>query len=501
MKNLVHDIMQQMVEGKIDTTPKGTKKPLTAKAAKMKDPVLIKGYGVMEREQAKRLFPDSDYTETKLYKEEVLEEGAAQANPMKTFGTMGQSAQSMAPQMQRGPTQQEMIKAQKHMEKEHNPGHKMIGLSVGLDGKAQVKSAITQTSVVGEPVKKPNAPIKKPEMNTEETVNEAKWTTPYKQPAKDLKKGESLYIKHPDNNYQMITGRYQRTEHNPSGKAKPGHPHGHLIMLNKELPGRATKLYWAPHDEVYRNIEDGWPMAKPVKEDVLDEMNNSGLHPGWMLKKDPALAKKVKDATAGIKDLKKYAGRYIDHPTKVSVKVRVDESITDKKVHKVMTHSEYKKWSSYPDTPKHDVYHNVDGNGNVGVKLKVNTSMVNKGSGMTEAVETKIQMTMPLFIRIMEWAREEAKDDVALHQLAEKLAAVNGVADMDNYESLLESPQAWARVANHVANELPNEVINAALAAFGTGDHEENKSSIKRSQKLQNVLKRSIRLMSRKKLS
>lgn len=54
-----------------------------------------------------------------------------------------------------------------------------------------------------------------------------------------------------------------------------------------------------------------------------------------------------------------------------------------------------------------------------------------------EAVETKIQMTMPLFIRLMEWAKEDAQSDMELHRVAENLAAVNGIADMDVYNDLV----------------------------------------------------------------
>lgn len=56
----------------------------------------------------------------------------------------------------------------------------------------------------------------------------------------------------------------------------------------------------------------------------------------------------------------------------------------------------------------------------------------------SESVETKLQLTMPLFIRLLEWAKEECKTDVEIHQVAEKIAAVNGVADMGCYEGLLK---------------------------------------------------------------
>jgi hypothetical protein len=177
-----------------------------------------------------------------------------------------------------------------------------------------------------------------------------KWITPDKQPATDLKKGESVYTPDPDNNHTMLTGRYQRTEHSKYGKAKPGHPHGHLIILNKERFPGDSKMHWADHDKVYKEIEHAWPMSKKVNE----------------------------------------------------------------------------------------------------------------------AVETKIQMTMPLFIRVLEWAKEEAKDDVAIHELAERLAAINGVADMDDYSNLLEETldemtrQTLADYTVKAADELIKAVVAEA---------------------------------------
>lgn len=67
-----------------DNAKKWAKKPLTAKAAKMKDPVHVQGMGVMEREQAERLFPAAKHTSTKLHKEEVeLEEAKWETIPDK----------------------------------------------------------------------------------------------------------------------------------------------------------------------------------------------------------------------------------------------------------------------------------------------------------------------------------------------------------------------------------------------------------------------------------
>jgi len=49
-------------------------------------------------------------------------------------------------------------------------------------------------------------------------------------------------------------------------------------------------------------------------------------------------------------------------------------------------------------------------------------------------------VSVPLFIKILEWAREEAKTDEALHELTERLMDVNEdewPADMDDYAYLV----------------------------------------------------------------
>lgn len=56
-----------------------------------------------------------------------------------------------------------------------------------------------------------------------------------------------------------------------------------------------------------------------------------------------------------------------------------------------------------------------------------------------EAVsESTVKMSMPLFIRLMEWAFEECKDDVQIHKLAENLSEISSVADMEDYPKLVK---------------------------------------------------------------
>ena len=50
----------------------------------------------------------------------------------------------------------------------------------------------------------------------------------------------------------------------------------------------------------------------------------------------------------------------------------------------------------------------------------------------------QLQITYPLFVRLLEWAREDAKDDIAVHKMLERLDTIKGQTSMDNYEQLVE---------------------------------------------------------------
>lgn len=55
--------------------------------------------------------------------------------------------------------------------------------------------------------------------------------------------------------------------------------------------------------------------------------------------------------------------------------------------------------------------------------------------------EDCISLNVPLFIRLMEFAREDAKDDMVLHQVAEKAVSLskdNEMLTMDHYEKLVK---------------------------------------------------------------
>ena len=48
-----------------------------------------------------------------------------------------------------------------------------------------------------------------------------------------------------------------------------------------------------------------------------------------------------------------------------------------------------------------------------------------------------VHLTVPLFIRLLEFAREDAKSDLELHDVAERASRENETLDMDDYEALI----------------------------------------------------------------
>ncbi len=51
--------------------------------------------------------------------------------------------------------------------------------------------------------------------------------------------------------------------------------------------------------------------------------------------------------------------------------------------------------------------------------------------------DDSIEMTVPLFLRLMEYAREGAADDIVLHRIAERAVKAKGVLDIDSYADLV----------------------------------------------------------------
>ena len=76
MKNLLGAVAETMRNTELaeakDVAKKWAKKPLTPMKPKMKDPVAVRGVGVMEKDQATRLFPGVEHVSTRLHKEEIV---------------------------------------------------------------------------------------------------------------------------------------------------------------------------------------------------------------------------------------------------------------------------------------------------------------------------------------------------------------------------------------------------------------------------------------------
>ena len=58
-----------------------------------------------------------------------------------------------------------------------------------------------------------------------------------------------------------------------------------------------------------------------------------------------------------------------------------------------------------------------------------------------------IRMTVPLFIRLLEYAREDAKSDIDLHNVAERATQKAETLDMDEYGYLVGQKAKFPRIA------------------------------------------------------
>ncbi len=61
-----------------------------------------------------------------------------------------------------------------------------------------------------------------------------------------------------------------------------------------------------------------------------------------------------------------------------------------------------------------------------------------KWLALHESSQDEIHMTVPLLIRCLEWAHEDAKTDVEIHQFVEKMLKKDGLLDTNDYESFLK---------------------------------------------------------------
>jgi hypothetical protein len=76
-------------------------------------------------------------------------------------------------------------------------------------------------------------------------------------------------------------------------------------------------------------------------------------------------------------------------------------------------------------------------------RLTVDVNITNTPRKLHVDDAPSIQLTAPLLIRILEWAREDAKTDIALHEAVERIVdAGPGVLDSYEYDTVLKFPKA-----------------------------------------------------------
>ena len=63
-----------------------------------------------------------------------------------------------------------------------------------------------------------------------------------------------------------------------------------------------------------------------------------------------------------------------------------------------------------------------------------------------------VRMTLPLFIRLLEYAHEDAKSDIDLHQIAERASQCSGIMDTDEYSKLV--PQDKKNLRTHIKEAI-----------------------------------------------
>ena len=83
---------------------------------------------------------------------------------------------------------------------------------------------------------------------------------------------------------------------------------------------------------------------------------------------------------------------------------------------------------------------------------------------MDNVVDT-ISMDVPLFIRLLEYAREDAKTDMDLHNVAEKaisLSIEGSTLTMSDYNKLTNNPE----ITNEMLNPKLEKIANAIRAKF-----------------------------------
>jgi len=90
-----------------------------------------------------------------------------------------------------------------------------------------------------------------------------------------------------------------------------------------------------------------------------------------------------------------------------------------------------------------------EGRSKLGIPKSVGEKFV--GAGHDEAPDAGKPITIPLLIRLMEYAREKAPDDLVLHKIAERVDAAGGTVGSGDYERLVPEDKEQATDASQAA--------------------------------------------------
>ena len=88
---------------------------------------------------------------------------------------------------------------------------------------------------------------------------------------------------------------------------------------------------------------------------------------------------------------------------------------------------------------------------------------VEEADSETEDKVDTITLDVPLMIRIMEYAREDATDDMDLHDVAERMIAMSkdGPLSMDNYDSIVGSVEELPAPDSETVDEVSNKTLSS----------------------------------------
>ena len=88
---------------------------------------------------------------------------------------------------------------------------------------------------------------------------------------------------------------------------------------------------------------------------------------------------------------------------------------------------------------------------------------VEEADGETEDKVDTVTLDVPLMIRMMEYAREDAKDDMDLHDAVERMIAMSkdGPLNMDSYDSIVGSVETLPAPDSETVDEVSNKTLSS----------------------------------------